>query len=442
MTEHFRLSVCAAALCAALAGLPSGLLAQTAPGSSARNGDYIVAVINQEVITARELDQRVIKVRESSRRAGAQVPPPDRLRAEVFDTMIEERAQMSYARELGLKIDEGEVDRAALNVASQNQISLTELRRRLASEGMDYGRFRNNLRDQILLERVREREMQLRIKISDADIDAFLEKQRQKSAGKVEYNVAQILVTVPEGATDEVVNERRLRAQAALARIEAGESFEKLAIEVSDDPSKVTGGAMGLRPLDRWPDAFAASVKDLQSGQVSPNVLRTGAGFHVIKLAERRDQGAFVVTQTHARHILLRTKPQFDQAAAVRRLAEFKRRILSGVSSFEQLAQDYSEDPSSSKGGDLGWTSPGTFVPEFEEVMNLLSIRGLSDPVVSRFGVHLIRVDERRQAALEGKQEREQARTLLREERYDQAFAEWSSELRAVAYVELREPPQ
>ena len=199
---------------------------------------------------------------------------------------------------------------------------------------------------------------------------------------------------------------------------------------------------MGLRPLDRWPDAFAASVKDLQSGQVSPNVLRTGAGFHVIKLAERRDQGAFLVTQTHARHILLRTKPQLDQAAAVRRLAEFKRRILSGASSFEQLAQDYSEDPSSSKGGDLGWTSPGTFVPEFEEAMNLLSIRGLSDPVVSRFGVHLIRVDERRQAALEGKQEREQARTLLREERYDQAFAEWSSELRAVAYVELREPPQ
>jgi peptidyl-prolyl cis-trans isomerase SurA len=442
MTEHFRLSVCAVAFCAALAAMPSGLLAQTSAGSSARNGDYIVAVVNQEVITARELDQRVIKVRDATRRAGAQVPPPDELRDQVFNTMIEERAQMSYARELGLKIDEAEVDRAALNVATQNQISITELRKRLASEGMEFSRFRKNLRDQILLERVREREMQLRIKISDADIDAYLEKQRQKSGGKIEFNVAQILIAVPEGATDEVVNERRLRAEAALARIKAGESFEAVALEVSDDPSKVTGGAMGLRPLDRWPDAFAASVKDLQPGEVSPGVLRTGAGFHLIKLAERRDQSAFVVTQTHARHILLRSKPQFDQAAAVRRLAEFKRRILSGANSFEQLAQEYSEDPSGGKGGDLGWTSPGTFVPEFEEVMNQLPIRALSDPVVTRFGVHLIRVDERRQAALEGKQEREQARTLLREERYDQAFAEWSSELRAVAYVELREPPQ
>jgi len=430
------------AFCAALAAMPSGLLAQTSAGSSARNGDYIVAVVNQEVITARELDQRVIKVRDATRRAGAQVPPPDELRDQVFNTMIEERAQMSYARELGLKIDEAEVDRAALNVATQNQISITELRKRLASEGMEFSRFRKNLRDQILLERVREREMQLRIKISDADIDAYLEKQRQKSGGKIEFNVAQILIAVPEGATDEVVNERRLRAEAALARIKAGESFEAVALEVSDDPSKVTGGAMGLRPLDRWPDAFAASVKDLQPGEVSPGVLRTGAGFHLIKLAERRDQSAFVVTQTHARHILLRSKPQFDQAAAVRRLAEFKRRILSGANSFEQLAQEYSEDPSGGKGGDLGWTSPGTFVPEFEEVMNQLPIRALSDPVVTRFGVHLIRVDERRQAALEGKQEREQARTLLREERYDQAFAEWSSELRAVAYVELREPPQ
>jgi peptidyl-prolyl cis-trans isomerase SurA len=327
-------------------------------------------------------------------------------------------------------------------VATQNQISLTELRKRLAAEGMDFSRFRKNLRDQILLERVREREMQLRIKISDADIDAFLEKQRQKSGGKIEYNVAQILVTVPDNATEEVVKERRLRAEAALARIKAGEAFETVALEVSEDPSKVNGGAMGLRSLDRWPDIFAESVKDLKPGDVSPTVLRTGAGFHVIKLAERHDQSAFMVTQTHARHILLRSKPQFDQTAAVRRLADFKRRILSGAISLEQLAQEYSEDPSAAKGGDLGWTSPGTFVPEFEEAMNLLPIRGLSDPVVTRFGVHLIRVDERRQAALEGKQEREQARTLLREERYDQAFAEWSSELRAVAYVELREPPQ
>jgi peptidyl-prolyl cis-trans isomerase SurA len=441
MTEYFRLTLGAAVVCGALVCGATAAQAQAPSVPTVRAGDYIVAVVNQELLTAREVDQRMSAVRDAAMRAGAQVPPPDEFRRKVMDTMLDERAQMSYARDLGVKIDDVEVERAVLNVASQNQMTLAQLRARLVEEGMDYARFRNNLRDQILVDRAREREMQIRIRITDSDIDALLEKRRQQSGGKPEYNVAQILVTVPDGATDAIVNQRRARAEALLERVKAGESFEAVAREVSEDSNKAAGGAMGLRALDRLPDVFAERVRDLQTGELSTTLLRTGAGFHVLKLQERRDVQAFSVVQTHARHLLLRGSPQLDQPAAMRRLMDYKRQIVSGASSFEQLAKDHSEDGSAQQGGDLGWTSPGTFVPEFEEAMNALPIGGVSDPLVSRFGVHLIRVDERRQSALDAKQEREQARNLLREERYPVALAEWNRELRARAYVELREPP-
>jgi peptidyl-prolyl cis-trans isomerase SurA len=441
MTEHFRLTLGAALVCGALAFGAAAARAQAPSGATVRMGDYIVAVVNQELLTAREVEQRMNAVREAAARAGATLPPPDEFRRKVFDTMLDERAQMSNARELFVKIDDAEVERSVLNVAAQNQLTLAQLRQRLAEEGMDYARFRNNLRDQILVDRAREREMQIRIRITDADVDALLEKKRQQSGGKPEYNLAQILVTVPDGAAAALVSEREARAEAALARVKAGEPFEVVAREVSEDANKAVGGALGLRPLDRLPDVFADRVRDLKSGELSPTLLRTGAGFHVLKLQERRDVQAFTVTQTHARHILLRGSPQFDQAAAGRQMMEFKRQIASGATTFEQVARDHSEDSSAQQGGDLGWTSPGTFVPEFEDVMVALPIGGVSDPLVSRFGMHLIRVDERRQTALDAKQEREQARGLLREERYPVALAEWNKELRARAYVELREPP-
>ena len=441
MTEHFRLTFGAALICGALACGTLAAQAQALSGTPTRMGDYIVAVVNQELLTAREVEQRMNAVRDAAVRAGATLPPPDEFRRKVFETMLDERAQMSYARELGVRIDDAEVERSVLNVAAQNQLTLAQLRQRLSEEGMDYGRFRNNLRDQILVERAREREMQIRIRISDADVDALLEKKRQQAGGQPEYNVAQILVAVPDGASDAVVSERQARAEAALARLKAGESFGAVAREVSEDANKATGGSMGLRPLDRLPDVFADRVRDLKAGELSPALLRTGAGFHVLKLQERRDVQAFSVIQTHARHILLRGSPQLDQAVGMRRLMELKRQIGTGATTFEQAARENSEDSSAQQGGDLGWTSPGTFVPEFEEVMASLPIGGISDPLVSRFGMHLIRVDERRQTALDARQEREQARGLLREERYPVALADWNRELRARAYVELREPP-
>lgn len=404
-------------------------------------GDYIVAVVNQELVTAAEVQLRLARAREAAARRGASVPPPDQLRQQVLDLLIEERVQVTYARDSGQRVDDVELDRAVANVAVQNQITMTQLRERLRAEGIDFTRFRNNVRDQMLTERIREREVLGRIRISDAELDAYVEQRRAASAGATQYNIAQVLVSVPEGAEAAVEAQRRARAQAALQRVQGGEPFEAVARELSEDGNRAQGGVIGLRPADRLPDLFVDAVRPLAAGAVAPELLRSGAGFHVLKLVEKREGAAFTVQQTRARHILLRPSPQLPQEAAARRLTEFKRQILSGARSFEAIARDNSEDGSAAQGGDLGWVSPGGFVPEFEEAMNALAPEGLSEPVASRFGVHLIQVLERREVTLEPRQIRDQARNILREQKFDEAYAEWIRELRARAYVEFREPP-
>jgi len=406
-----------------------------------RPGDYIVAVVNQELVTAGEVQQRLQRVRQDAARSGAKLPPDNVLRQQILDALIDERVQVTYARESGQRVDEAEIDRAVANVAAQNQINMAQLRDRLRSEGIDYLRFRNNLRDQITVERVREREVVARIQISDRDIDALLDKQRAAVGVPTEYNIAQVLVTVPEGASETVLAERRARVDAAYARIKGGEAFAQVAREMSEDANRANGGELGLRPADKLPDVFVETVRPLNVGEVSPAPLRTGAGFHILKLVDRREGGPYSVTETRARHILLRPSAQLSQEAALRRLAEFKRQILAGSASFEQLARANSEDGSAAQGGELGWATPGMFVPEFEEAMNRLDIGAIADPFMSRFGAHLIQVQERRKVTLDPKQQREQARNVLRERRFEEAYVEWARDLRARAYVEMREPP-
>ena len=420
-----------------LAALPAASQSRTA-----RNGDYIAAVVNQELVTAGEVERRVERAKADAARAGQRVPADDELRRLATDSLIEERVIVTSARESGMRVDEPEIDRAVQSVAVQNQISLDVLRERLRAEGIDYSRFRANLRDQMLMERMREREVYRRITIGDDDVDKLLAERRLAASIDAETDIAQILVAVPDGASAEAVEQLRARAQAALNRVRGGEDFAIVAREVSSDLNRERGGQIGLRPASRLPDAFVDAVKPLSEGQVVPALLRTGAGFHVLKLLERRDAGDPRITQTRARHVLLRTSPQVTAEVASRRLAEYKRQIESRSRSFEDTARQVSEDGSAAAGGDLGWSSPGVMVPEFEEAMNGLPINGLSEPVVSRFGVHLIQVLERREVALEPKQLREQARNILREQRFDTAYAEWTKELRSKAYVEMREPPQ
>jgi len=326
-------------------------------------------------------------------------------------------------------------------VALQNQISLAQLRERLRKEGIDYTRFRNNVRDQLITERVREREVQARIRVTDGEIDAYLDKRREAASSVAEYNIAQILVAVPDGANAAETARRRERAEAAQKRVKAGEAFEAVARELSEDANRAAGGVIGMRTAERLPDLFVEAVRPLKPGEVTPELLRTGAGFHLLKLVDKREGEAFRMQQTRARHILLRPSAQLSVDAAQKRLTGFKQQLESGKANFEALARENSEDGSASLGGDLGWASPGMFVPEFEEAMNRLPINGVSDPVVSRFGVHLIQVTDRRAVSLDLKQQREQARNVLREQKFDEAYTEWLRELRARAYVEMREAP-
>jgi len=409
--------------------------------SAVRGGDHIAVIVNQELVTAGEVERRLERVKAEAGR-GARLPPEPELRRQLLDALIDERVMISTARESGMRVDEGEIDRAVQSIAAQNQISLPVLRERLRAEGTDYGRFRANVRDQIMIERLREREVYRRINISEDDIDRFLAEQRAAAGSDIETNLAQILVTVPEGASATEIAERRSRAMAALERVRKGEAFEVVAREVSEDANKAVGGAMGLRPSSRLPDVFVEATKSLKPGEVTPELLRTGAGFHVLKVIDRKEPPLGRITQTRARHVLLRTSPQLTAEVAARRLAEYRRQIESNARSFEDIARQHSEDGSAAAGGDLGWTAPGMMVPEFEQAMNALPIRGLSEPVISRFGVHLIQVLERRDVALEPKQLREQARSVLREQRFEQAYMDWAKELRSRAYVEYREPPQ
>jgi peptidyl-prolyl cis-trans isomerase SurA len=447
--SSISLSLRASSLHAALIAAVFGAAATMSPPASAQSrtalpgtADYIVAVVNQELVTNAELQSRLAGIRQEAARSNTTLPPDAELRRQVLDVLIDERVQVTNARENGPKIDEAEVNRAVENVALQNQMTMAQLRTRLQQQGTPYTTFRNNVRDQLLMERVREREVNARIRISQEDVDALIEQRRATAGKAVQLNIAQILVTVPEGASAEVVAERKARAEAALARVKAGEPFDVVAREISEDGNKAQGGVIGLKPTDRLPDVFVDVVRSLQPGEVAPTLLRSGAGFHVLKLLERQEGAAFTIQQTHARHILLRVSAQLTTDAASRRLAGFRRDILDGRKSFEQLARENSEDGSAQAGGDLGWASPGTYVPEFEEAMDALPINGISEPVVSRFGVHLIQVLERRQISLDLKQQREQARNVLREQKFEAAYLDWVKDLRGRAYIEMREPPQ
>ncbi|MDB5860898.1 MAG: survival protein surA precursor (chaperone surA)-like protein [Ramlibacter sp.] len=417
------------------------------PGPSGpRAADFIVAVVNSEPITNNEVRVRMLRYEQQLAQQGSPLPPRPQLAREVLERLVTEKAQLQLARENGVRADDSMVDLAEQNVARSNSVEVAELRRRLVADGLNVAQFRADLRNQILLQRLRERELAPMAKVTEFDVDNFLREQEQSLAagGNTEINLAHILVGVPENAPAGQVAQLQAKAHQLLARARAGEDFGKLARENSDAAgAAANGGQVGLRPADRLPPLFVDVTRDLKEGEVS-DVVRSGAGFHIVKVLEKRQSSpaGISVTQSHARHILLRATPQMSETQALQRLADFKRRMLAGQGDFAQLARENSQDASAKNGGDLGWASPGMFVPEFEEVLNALAPGQISDPVVSRFGIHLIQLLERRQSTLGQKEQREVARNMLRERKLDEAYVSWSQEVRGRAYVEYREPPQ
>ncbi len=402
--------------------------------------DYIVAVVNQELITHNDVDKRVARIQEASRNGGPALPSPDELRSQVLDALIDEKVQVSFAKSANIEVSDAEIDSAIENIAAQNQLSLSDLKQRMQADGLDYQRYRSSLREQMVLQRVREREVTPRIQISEADLETFM-KEDPAGQTEVALNVAHILIAVPEKATPAQVQALQAKAQDIQTRAARGENFSALAKEFSDDRStRDQGGAFGLRDVSRLPELFVVTTQGIKIGQIAP-VARSNAGFHIIKLVERENSAQAMYTQQRARHILLRSSPQVQVRDLVARMSDIRKQITGGQSSFAQMARQYSEDGSGSKGGDLGWASPGQFVPEFEKALSALQPGQISEPVVSRFGVHLIQLIERREVQLTEQQKREAARSVLRERRFESAYEEWARELRAAAFVDLRDAP-
>lgn len=405
-------------------------------------GDYILVIVNREMITAGEVARRVDNLLNSAPASGGVTPPIAEIRQRALDALINERLMLSHARETGPRIDDAEIDRIIAAQAQQNQLSIPEFKERLLADGTDFNSLRSTLRDQLQVERVRDRELQSKVKVTDAEVDAFLEQRLQAAGIGPEYNIAQVLIRVPGDSSDALVDEKRRVAETALQRLKNGEAMAVVALELSEDETKNKAGALGLRTANRLPDVFIEKVHPLKAGDIAPEVLRTGAGFHVLQLVERRIPTTVPMAQTRASHILLRPSKDLSREAALQRLAEFRQQILSGRRSFESLAREYSQDGSAAQGGDLGWTMQGAFVPEFEAVMNELPKGGLSAPMVSRFGTHLIKVIDRQLVPVEIKKLRDMARNMLREQKSEAAANEWMQELRSRAFIEYREVPQ
>ena len=418
--------------------------ASSGAGAGQQAADYIVAVVNSEPITNNEVRAKLLRAEQQLTQQGAALPPRAELARQVMERLIGDKAQLQLARTSGLRVDENAIENAVLGVARQNQISVEELRRRLVTDGISYNQFRADLRDEILVSRLRQRELESRVVITEQNIDQFLREQQESNGlSAPEINLAQILVAVPENATPQQVASLQAKALQAADRAKAGTDFGVLANEMSDSPTRATGGQMGLRSAERYPPLFLEATNNLPVGGIAGPV-RSGAGFHILKLVDKKQAGmsGMNVTQTRARHILLRVTPVLNERAAREKLADIKKRIAGGQSDFATQAREISEDASAKDGGDLGWTSPGAFVPEFEQVMNSLAPGQVSDPLTSRFGVHLIQVVERRDTELSKREQREMARNALREIKQEEAYTLWAQEVRGRAYVEYREPPQ
>ena len=439
------LPVCASACVAALlvAGAAQAQADRLTPALSGKPrervilADRIVAVVNDEIVTLRELEERMRLVTAQLRRTGVPLPPEAEMRPQVLERVIIDRAQMQHAKQEAIRVEDVQLDSAVARIALENNMTMVQFRDAVERDGVPFNRFREDIRTEILLNRVREREVDSRIVISEGEIDNFL-SQNKPGGGEQEVNLGQILVRVPENASPDQIEARRKRAEDALAQIKGGADFAKIAVSFSDAPEALTGGALGYRQQDRLPQLFVDAIASLPKDGVSA-IVRSPNGFHILKVIDRRGADAVpVIQQTRARHILIKTSQVVTDDQARRRMADMRERILNKTAEFADLARKFSDDGSGSKGGDLGFVYPGDTVPEFEKTMNDLKPGDLSQPVKSQFGWHLIEVLERKSAEISVERRRNAARQALRERKVDEAYQEWLRQLRDRTFVEYR----
>ncbi|MDQ2963690.1 MAG: peptidylprolyl isomerase [Pseudomonadota bacterium] len=425
----------ALAAAAALAQRPQPV--PNAPPSRVIAIDRVIAVVNDEAITQYDLDDARSIVVQQLKQQNVQQPAPDVLDKQVLERLIVERALLQHAKDSGIKVDDTQVERAIQRIAEDNKLTLDGLRQALSRDGVPYVKYREDVRREIIVQRLREREVDARITVSDAEVENYLATIKAQLGGDAEYRLAHILVVVPEQASAEQIEAKRRRAEEALKNIRDGADFGQVAAGFSDASDALSGGNLGWRPGARLPTVFAETVRAMKAGDVS-SVLRSAAGFHVVKLLDRRSHNEpALVDQTHVRHILIRVNEITSEADGKAKIDRLKDRLDSGAK-FEDMARLNSEDATSAKGGDLGWLSPGDTVPAFEEAMNKLAVKQVSAPVRSPFGWHLMEVLERRKQDITADRERMQAQLAIRQRKSDEAFQDWVRQTRDRAYVELR----
>ena len=412
----------------------------TLPASAAPaepvEADRIVAVIGDEVITSYDLRARLDEAVKQLKKQGTPLPPADVLERQLLERMIIDRIQLQFARETGLKVDDAQLDQAIGRIAAGNRMTLQQFRLALEKDGVNYARFREEIRDELLTVRLREREVDSKLVISDGEVDLYLANQASAGGGE-EVQLAHILLRAPESASPEQLQKLRLRGEQALKRAKAGENFAQLTASFSDAPDALQGGNLGWRPLERLPQIYAETAARMKPGDVS-DLLRSSAGFHIIKLLGKRGGSAPAsIQQTHARHILIKVNEVVSETEARRKMENLRERLVNG-GDFAELARLYSQDGSAAKGGDLGWVGPGDTVPEFEAAMDALKVKEFSPVVQSPFGMHLIQVLERRQRDVSAERQRAAARQALRERKLDDAYQDWLRQIRDRAYVEVR----
>ncbi len=424
-------------LFATLALAAGAASAQPSAASRPAALDRVVAVVNDEALTQYDLEEAKRIVLQQLKQQNVQQPAPDVLEKQLLERLVTERALLQFAKESGIKVDDTQVERAIQRIAEDNKMTVDALRQALAKDNVPYTKYRDDVRNEIVIQRLREREVDNRITVSDAEVEQYLATIKAQSGGEAEYRLAHILVLVPEQASSAQIEAKKRRAEEALKSVGEGADFGQVAAGFSDASDALSGGNLGWRPGARLPTVFAEAVRGMKVGEVSP-VLRSAAGFHIVKLLERRSHDEpSVVDQTHARHILVRVNEVTSEADAKTKIDRLKDRLESGAK-FVDLAKLNSEDPSSAKGGDLGWINPGDVVPAFEEAMNKLPLNQVSAPVRTPFGWHLIEVQERRKQDVTADRDRMQAQVAIRQRKSEEGFQDWIRQTRDRAYVELR----
>ncbi|WP_229202080.1 peptidylprolyl isomerase [Pseudoduganella aquatica] len=445
-----QLKIAALLLCAITAGgqalaqdaKPKGFTPPVPVGQTSNTPiDSIAVVVNEDVITRRELTERVKTVVQRMKAQNVQLPGDADLQRQILERMIVERAQLQLAKEMGVRVDDNQLDRAIARIAEQQKLTVQDMRNQMEKEGITFAAFREEIREEIIMQRLREHEVDNKVQISDAEVDAQLAAEAAMAAEQFEMNISQIMIRIPENASPEVIAQKKARADEVMRQLRTGADFAKMAATYSDAGDALKGGEVGWRSADRLPPLFAEALEKLKPGQVTP-VMKSVGAFHILKLTEKRSmaeaQAAAAVTQTRARHILIKVTPTTSAADAKRKLEDLKERLDNKAAKFEDLARLQSNDTSAAKGGDLGWLMPGDTLPEFEAAMNGLKIGEVSTPVETSFGYHLIEVLERKTDDLSKEKQRTAARNAIRERKTEEAAEDWQRQVRDRAYVEYR----